>query len=81
MFSKNQYFFYKNGGFVENIMEKKVIFFLRFFHFLWQHWVRNEISCQRDIFFFLSISIGSKVIAFFVKKLPKLNILSVIAID
>ena len=32
-------------------------------------------------FFFVSISFGSKVIAFFVKKLPKLNILSVIAID
>ena len=31
--------------------------------------------------FFLSISFESKVIAFFVKKLPKLNILSVIAIE
>ena len=31
--------------------------------------------------FFLSIFVRSKVIAFFVKNLPKLNILSVIAID
>ena len=34
-----------------------------------------------EIYFFLSISFGSKVIGFFVKKLPDLNILSVIAID
>ena len=34
-----------------------------------------------EIFFFLSISFRSKVIAVAVKKLPKLNILSVIAID
>ena len=31
--------------------------------------------------FFISIFVRSKVIAFFVKNLPKLNILSVIAID
>ena len=43
--------------------------------------MRKNISCRRDNFFFLSISVRSKVIAFFVKKLPKLNILSVIAID
>ena len=34
-----------------------------------------------EISFFLSISFRSKVIAFFAKKFPKLNILSVIAID
>ena len=34
-----------------------------------------------EIYFFLSIFVRSKVIAFFVKNLPKLNILSVIAID
>ena len=28
MFSKYQYFFKKNGDFVENILEKKLIFFL-----------------------------------------------------
>ena len=28
MFSKNKYFFKKNGDFVENILEKKIIFFL-----------------------------------------------------
>ena len=28
MFSKNQYFFKRNGDFVENILEKKLIFFL-----------------------------------------------------
>ena len=32
-------------------------------------------------FFFLSISVRTKVIVFFDKYLPKLNILSVIAID
>ena len=31
--------------------EKSWFFFLRFWHFLWQHWMRNKISCRRDIFF------------------------------
>ena len=80
MFSKNQYFF-KNGDFVENILGKKVDFFSCDFDIFY-----GSIGCTmkfhaNEIYFFLSISFGSKVIAFFVKKLPKLNILSVIAID
>ena len=49
-------FFLKNGDLVENILGKKLIFFLAIFTFLWRHWMRNKISCPRDIyFFFLSI--------------------------
>ena len=71
----------KNGDFIENILEKKLIFFLAIFTFF-----MAALDAQRNFMptryiFFLSISFGSKVIAFFVKKLPKLNILSVIAID
>ena len=84
MFSKNLYFFMKNGDFVENIFGKKLIFFLAFLTFL--------IGCATkfhsdELFFFLSILFGSKVAAFFVKKWPKLNCElallreSVIAID
>ena len=80
MFSKNQYFFLKNGDFVENILEKKLFFFLAILTFF-----MAALDAQRNFmptrYIFFSISFGSKVIAFFVKKLPKLNILSVIAID
>ena len=81
MFSKNQYFFLKNGKLVEIIFEKKLIFFLAILTFF-----VAALDVQRNFMptkyiFFLSISFGSKVIAFFVKKLSKLNILSVIAID
>ena len=41
--------------------------------------VQQNFMLMKYIFF--SIIVRSKVIAFFVKKLPKLNILSVIAID
>ena len=73
--------FFKNGDLVENILEKKLIFFLAILTFF-----MAALDAQRNFMptrylFFLSISFGSKVIAFFVKKLPKLNILSVIAID
>ena len=76
MFSKNEYFFLKNGDFFENILEKKAI--LTF--------VMAALDAQQNFMptryiFILSISFGSKVISFFVKNLPKLNILSVIAID
>ena len=81
MFSKNQYFFFKNGGFVENILEKKLIFFLAILKFFMTALDAQRNFMQTRYIFFLSISFGSKVIAFFVKKLPKLNILSVIAID
>ena len=81
MFSKNQYLFLKNGDFVKNILEKKLIFFLAILTFF-----MAALDAQRNFMtlryiFFLSIYFGSKVIAFFVKKLPKLKILSVIAID
>ena len=81
MFSKIQYFLKKNGDFLKSILEKKLIFFLAILTFFY-----GSIGCATkfhadEIYFFLSISFGSKVIAFFVKKLPKLNILSVIAID
>ena len=42
--------------------------------------MRNKIY-EIKYNFFLSIFVRSKVIAFFVKNLPKLNILFVIAID
>ena len=42
--------------------------------------MRNKFRAD-EISSFFSISVRSKVIAIFVKNLPKLNILSVIAID
>ena len=35
MFSKNQYFLLKNGDFVENILEKKLFFFLAILTFFY----------------------------------------------
>ena len=66
---------------LKNIFGKKLIFFLAILTFFY-----GSIGCTtkfhaNEISFFLSISFCSKVIAFFVKKLPKLNIPSVIAID
>ena len=62
------------------IFLEKVDFFLAILTFFY-----GSIGCatniHADVIFFLSISFSSKVIAFFVKKLPKLNMLSVIAID
>ena len=81
MFSKNQCFFFKNGDFVENIMEKKLIFFLAILTFFMAALDAQQNCMSTRCISFLFISFGSKVIAFFVKKLPKLNILSVIAID
>ena len=81
MFSKNQYFFLKNGDFVENFLEKKLIFFLAILTFFMAALDAQQNFMPTRYIFFLSISFGSKVIALFVKKLPKLNILSVIAID
>ena len=43
--------------------------------------MHNKISCRRDIFFLFLTPFDQKLKRFFVKKLPKLNILSVIAID
>ena len=81
MFSKKSVFFKKNGDFVENILEKKLIFFLAILTFFMATLDAQRNFMQTRYIFFLSISFGSKVIAFFVKKLPKLNIVSVIAID
>ena len=64
--------------FLKNILRKKLGFFLAI--------LKAALDVQQNfmpprLFFFFSISVRSKVIAFFVKNLPKLNILSVIAID
>ena len=50
------------------------------------HIFEGSIGCATkfhddEISFFLSISVTSKAIAFFIKKNPELNTLSVIAID
>ena len=79
MFSKNRYFFL-NGDFVGNIFGKKLIFFCDFDIFMAALDAQQNFMPTRYLFF-LSISFSSKVIAFFVKNLPKLNILSVIAVD
>ena len=80
MFSENQYFL-KKMAILLKIFWKKVDFYSCDFDIFY-----GSIGCATkfhadEIYFFLSISFRSKVIAFFVKKLPKLNILSVIAID
>ena len=52
MFFKNQYFFLKNGDFVENILEKKLIFFLAILTFF-----IAALDAQRN--FFLSFLVKS----------------------
>ena len=67
MFSKNLYFL-KTMAILLKIFWEKVIFFLMILTFF-----MAALDAQQNFL--------SKVIAFFVKKLPKLNQLSVIAID
>ena len=80
-FSKNLYFL-EEWRLVKNIVGKTFFFF-----FCYLDIFDGSIGCATKFhteeihFFFLSTSVRSKVIAFFVKNLPKLNILSVIAID
>ena len=78
MFSKNLYFL-ENHDFIENNCKKVDFFSCDFYIF------DGTIGCATKFhtnkFYFFSIFVRSKVIAFFVKNLPKLNILSVIAID
>ena len=72
MFSKNQYFF-KNGDFVENIFEKNLIFFLAFLTFFMAGLDAQRNFMPTRYIFFLSISFGSKVIAFFCQKVAKVE--------
>ena len=67
MFSKNLYFFKKNGDFVENFFETKVDFFSCDFDMFY-----GSIGCATkfhadEIYFFSFYLSSSKVIAFFVK--------------
>ena len=82
MFAKNLYIFLRKGDFVENTFGKKWIFFLAILTFFMAALdAQQNFMPTRYLFFFLSLFL-SKVIAFFwVKKLPKLNTPSVIAID
>ena len=74
--------FWENYGFIENKIVKKLIFFLAIFKILMAPLdAQQNFMLIKNIIFFLSIFVRSKVIAFFAKNLPKLNILSVIAID
>ena len=72
--------FWKNGDFVKKYFGKKLIFILAISTVL-----KAALDAQPNImptrYCFFFISVRSKVIVFFVKNLPKLNILSVIAID
>ena len=84
MFSKNQYlvFFFKNGDFLENILEIKIFFLAILTISMAALDAQRNFMPTRYIFFFLSLLDQDKSYSvFFVKKLPKLNILSVIAID
>ena len=72
--------FWENPDFIDKKIVKKLIFFLAIFKFL-----MAPLDAQQNFMlmkhFFFSIFVRSKVTAFFVKNLPKLNTLSVIAID
>ena len=72
--------FWENFNFIEKKIVKKLIFFFAILKFL-----MAPLDAQQNFmlmkYLFFSIFVRSKVIAFFVKKLSKLNILSVIAID
>ena len=80
MFSKNLYFL-KNGDFVENIFGKKFIFFLAILTFLMAALDAQQNFMPMRYLFSFYIFLIKSYIEFFVKKLPKLSILSVIAID
>ena len=73
--------FSENYYFIEKKIVKKLIFFPCDLKFLMAPLDAQQNFMLMKIIFFLSIFVRSKVIAFFVKNLPKLNILSVIAID
>ena len=72
---------WENYDFIEINFSNKVVFFSCDFDMF-----DGSIECATkfhgdEFFLFFSISVRSKVIAFFVQNLLKLNILSVIAID
>ena len=73
-FWKNYYFTEKNSG-------KKLHFFLAILKFLMAALDAKQNFMPMKFNLFLPIFVRSKVVAFSVKNLPKLNILSVIAID
>ena len=75
--------FWVNYDFIEKKIVKKLIFFLAILKFLMAPLdaQQNFMLMKYEIYIFFSIFVRSTVIAFYVKKLPKLNILSVIAID
>ena len=81
MFSKKICNFWENYDFIEKKIVKKLIFFLAIFKFLMAPLDAQQNFMLMKYNFFFSIFVRSKVITFFVKHLPKLNILSVIAID
>ena len=56
MFSENLYFFLKNGDFVENILGKKLIFFLAILTFLMAALdAQQNFMPTRYLFFLLSL--------------------------
>ena len=73
--------FWEHYDFIEKIIVKKLIFLLAILKFLMAPLDAQQNFMPMKYTFFLSIFVRSKAIAFFVKNLPKLNILSVIAID
>ena len=74
---QNIYNFWENYDYIV----KKLIFFLAILKFLMAPLDAQQNFMPKKYNFFFPIFVKSKVIAFFVKSLPKLNILSVIAID
>ena len=74
--------FWENRDFIEKKIVKKLIFFLAILKFLMAPLdaQQNFMLMKYNFFFFLSL-LDQKLYRFFVKNLPKLNILSVIAID
>ena len=73
--------FWENCDLIEKEIVKMLIFFLAIFKFLIASLDAQQNVMPMKYNFCLSIFDRSKVIASFVKHLPKLNILSVIAID
>ena len=73
--------FWENYNFIEKKIVKKLIFFLVILKFMMAPLDAQQNVMLMTYIFFLCIFVRSKVIAIFVTNLPKLNILSVIAID
>ena len=73
MFSKNQYFFLKDDDFVENILEKKLIFFLAILTFFYGSIGYATKFHADEIYFFSFYLFWIKSYSVFCQKVAKVE--------